>query len=68
MPMISIETILRTVAEQEQQIRELKRQVALLEAQLETRDRVRLAQELVDLVRDYPGSVRYPIVASTEKH
>lgn len=68
MPMISMNALLNTLAQQELQIKELKQQVAVLQSLLEQQQRIRLAQELVDLVQQYPDKLHYPIVASTERH
>lgn len=68
MPMISLNALLKTVAEQDAQIKELKNQIVYLQSLLEHQDRIRLAQELVDLVKQYPEALHYPIVASTETH
>ena len=68
MPMISMNAMLITLAQQEAQIKELKDQIAMLQSLLENHQRIRLAQELVDLVKQYPDKLYYPIVASTERH
>ncbi len=68
MPMISMNALLKTLAEQDAQIKELKTQIVQLQSLLEHQDRIKLAKELVDLVRQYPGALHYPIVASTETH
>ncbi len=68
MPMISLEAIFRTIADQDEQIQELKEQVAVLQSQLENRNKEKLTRELVELVDDYPETLHFPIVESTEIH
>lgn len=68
MPMISIEALLKTVAEQDAQIQELRKHVTYLEALLKKQDKIKMAFELVEFVQDYPKKLHYPIVASTEVH
>jgi len=68
MPMISVDALLRTIAEQNEQIQQLNEQIRVLQHQLEHQHRLKLAMELVELVRQYPDKLHYPIVASTETH
>lgn len=68
MPMISVDSLLRTIAEQNQQIQQLNEQIRMLQATLENQHRIKLAMELVELVRQHPDKLHYPIVASTEMH
>ncbi|WAR46581.1 hypothetical protein [Methylomonas rapida] len=68
MPMISLEALLKTVAEQDAEIKELRKQLSHLEALLKNQDKMKIAWELVEFVQDYPGKLHYPIVASTEVH
>ncbi len=68
MSTMTLETLLQTVAEQEGQIAELKSQLIWLQALLENQRRLHLAQELVQMVSQYPGKLNCPMVVSTEVH
>lgn len=68
MSTMSLEALLRTVSEQEAQIVELKRQVVWLQSLLENQRRLHLAQELVQMVCQYPDKLDRPMVVSTEIH
>ena len=68
MPLISVEAMFRTIAEQQVQIKELKEQVAQLELMLEQQNQANLAQELVNLLSEYPEKLQNPIIASIDVH
>lgn len=69
MPLVSLETMVKTIADQQTQIKQLTEKVTQLEMLLaEGRERY-LVQELVELVRDYPEQLaNHPIIASLDKH
>jgi small-conductance mechanosensitive channel len=68
MPLISVEAMLKTIAEQQVQIKELREQVTQLELMLKHQNQVNLAQELVDLLSKYPEKLENPIIASIDVH
>ena len=68
MPIISMEAIFKTIAEQDVQIKELKKQVSFLESLLKNQDKIKAAQELVAFVQDYPEKLDQAMVVSTDIH
>lgn len=68
MPMIPVEAIFRTIAEQDAQIKELKQQIIQLKCLLEEKNQQNLVQELAGLVNDYPEKLQNPLIVSTEIH
>lgn len=68
MPMISINALFNTIAEQDAQIKSLKAEIDQLQSLLKNQQRSDRVQALVELVKDYPEKLHYPIVLSTETH
>jgi len=68
MPIISMEAIFKTIADQEAQIKELKKQVSFLESLLKNQDRIKATQELVVFIQDYPETLDQPMIVSTDIH
>ena len=68
MAIISMEAIFKTIAEQDVQIKELKKQVSFLESLLKNQDKIKAAQELVAFVQDYPEKLDQAMVVSTDIH
>lgn len=68
MPLISAEAMFKTIAEQQAQIKELQEQVAQLELMLEHQNQATLAQELVNMLDEYPETLHAPIIASIDVH
>jgi len=68
MPMLFMETIFKTIAEQDMQIKELKKQVSFLESLLKNQGKIKAAQELVVFVQDYPEKLDQPMIVSTDIH
>lgn len=68
MPKISMEAIFKTIAEQDVQIKELKKQVSFLESLLKNQDKIKAAQELVAFVQDYPEKLDQAMIVSTDIH
>ena len=63
-----MEAIFKTIAEQDVQIKELKKQVSFLESLLKNQDKIKAAQELVAFVQDYPEKLDQAMVVSTDIH
>ena len=59
---------IKTIAEQDVQIKELKKQVSFLESLLKNQDKIKAAQELVVFVQDYPEKLDQAMVVSTDIH
>ena len=68
MPLVSVEAMFKTIAEQQLQIKELQEQVMQLESMLEQQNQTSLARELVNMLQDYPGKLQTPIIASIDVH
>ncbi len=68
MPLISVEAMFKTIAEQQAQIKELKEQVAQLEFMLDYQNQANLARELVNMLDEYPEKLQSPIIASIDVH
>lgn len=68
MPMKSTDTLLRTIADQNHEIDELKFRIAELESLLSIQAEVALAGELAALIFDHPDELENAIIASTHCH
>jgi hypothetical protein len=68
MPLISVDAMLKTIAEQQTQIQELKEQIAQLHFMLEKQNAMSLTQELLELVKKYPEKLDNPIIGSIDLH
>jgi hypothetical protein len=68
MPLFSVDAMMKTFAEQQAQIEELKEQVAQLEILLEHQNQTNLALELLTVLNDYPDKLENPIIASIAFH
>jgi hypothetical protein len=68
MPMISLDTLLRTLAQQNQEIDELKIRIAELESLLSIQTEEALAGDLASLIFEHPEDLENVIIASTDYH
>ncbi|MGD0958250.1 MAG: hypothetical protein ABSB19_00435 [Methylomonas sp.] len=68
MPLVSIEALLRTLAEQQDEITELREQVTELEYRLENHNTEMLTQELEKMLDGHANQTGGSIIASIEMH
>jgi hypothetical protein len=68
MPMIALDTLLRTITQQNQEIDELKSRIAELESLLSIQTEEALAGELAALIFEHPEDLENVIIASTDYH
>lgn len=68
MPIMSLETILKTLAEQQAQIKQLQEEKHQLELMLVNQQKILLTQELVGMLSHCPSESSTPIIASIARH
>lgn len=68
MPIIPVDALLRTIAEQRSQIDELMLRIAELEFLLEMQHEETLVAQLAEMVMDHPEKGDYAIIASIDFH
>ena len=68
MPMIDLNTMFRTISEQQQHINELQQRIALLEAMLENKTIFDRAEALKAMVNDYTEKQHFSVIHSTNTH
>ena len=68
MPLIPVESLLKTIAEQQMQIKELQQSVADLEALLDSRQQQDRINQLERLLKEYPDKLDFSLIASIDSH
>lgn len=68
MPEISVEALMKIIAQQDAHIKELKMQNDFLKMMLAKQDEIRLVNDLANLVESHPEKLPNTIIASLHKH